>query len=208
MKPFLRENGLALLFAALFASTLVAQSFAGQHLQNAERAQHDSDSVSWWQYVTSPEFWGAVMENWQSEFLQFAVFIGATIWLVQKGSNESKKLGDVGLETDEKQKLGAHTVRRSPLWAKTGGVRTALYSNSLLLVMTAMFLASWFAQSLGDWRTFNAEQRQHSDDPVSWGRYVLRSRLLGEDAAELAVRVPRGRCDGGLHHLSAAAGVA
>jgi len=173
MKPFLRENGLALLFAALFACTLVAQSFAGQHLQNAERAQHDSDSVSWWQYVTSPEFWGAVMENWQSEFLQFAVFIGATIWLVQKGSNESKKLGDVGLETDEKQKLGAHTVRRSPLWAKTGGVRTALYSNSLLLVMTAMFLASWFAQSLGDWRTFNAEQRQHSDDPVSWGRYVL-----------------------------------
>ena len=173
MKRFLRENGLALFFAALFASTLVAQSFAGQHLQNAELAQHGSSSVSWWQYVTSPEFWGAVMENWQSEFLQFAVFIGATIWLVQKGSNESKKLEDVGPETDEQQKLGAHTVPRSPLWAKTGGVRTALYSNSLLLVMTAMFLASWFAQSLGDWRTFNAEQRQHSADPVSWGRYVL-----------------------------------
>jgi hypothetical protein len=87
MKSFLRENGLALFFAALFVSTLVAQSFAGQHQQNAELAQHGSGSVSWWQYVTSPEFWGAVMENWQSEFLQFAVFIGATIWLVQKGSN-------------------------------------------------------------------------------------------------------------------------
>jgi hypothetical protein len=173
MKSFLRENGLALFFAALFASTLVAHSIGGQHHQNAELAQHGSGSVSWWEYVTSPEFWGAVMENWQSEFLQFAVFIAATIWFVQKGSNESKKLDDVGLETDEQQKLGEHTLRRSPLWAKAGGVRTALYSNSLLLVMSAIFLTSWFAQSLGDWRTFNAGQREHSDEPISWGRYLL-----------------------------------
>ena len=45
--------------------------------------------MSWWEYVTGADFWGAVMENWQSEFLQFTVFIGATVWLVQKGSNES-----------------------------------------------------------------------------------------------------------------------
>ena len=201
MKSFLRENGLALFFAALFASTLVAQSFAGQHQQNAELAQHGSGSVSWWEYVTSPEFWGAVMENWQSEFLQFAVFIAATIWFVQKGSNESKKLDDVGLETDEQQKLGAHTLRRSPLWAKAGGFRTALYSNSLLLVMSAIFLTSWFAQSLGDWRTFNAGQREHSDEPDLLGPLPPRPRLLGEDAAELAVGVPRDRGDGGVHDL-------
>ena len=85
MKSFLRENGLALFFAALFASTLGAQSFAGQHQLNAVLVQHGSGSVSWWQYVTSPEFWGAVMENWQSEFLQFAVFIGATIWRGAEG---------------------------------------------------------------------------------------------------------------------------
>jgi hypothetical protein len=173
MKSFLRDNGLSLFFAGLFASTIVAQSVAGQRAENADLAKHDSDAVSWWEYVTSPEFWGAVMENWQSEFLQFSVFIGATIWLVQKGSNESKHLEDVGLETDEQQKLGAHALRRSPLWAKAGGVRTALYSHSLLLVMAAIFFASWFAQSLGDWRTFNDEQREHSEEPISWGRYLL-----------------------------------
>ena len=112
MKTFLRENGLALFFAALFASTLVAQSFAGQHLQNAELAQHGSGSVSWWQYVRSPDFGGAVMENWQSEFLQFALFIAATVWLVQRGSNESKKLADVGVESDQQQISAPHAPGR------------------------------------------------------------------------------------------------
>ena len=173
MKRFLRENGLALFFAGLFASTIVAQSVAGQRVENAELSEHASGSVSWWEYVTSPEFWGAVMENWQSEFLQFSVFIGATIWLVQKGSNESKHLDNVGPETDQQQKVGAHALNRSPLWAKAGGIRTALYANSLLLVMTAVFFASWFAQSLGNWRTFNDERREHSSDPISWRSYVV-----------------------------------
>ena len=64
--------------------------------------------------MTSVVFWGAVMENWQSEFLQFTVFIGATIWLVQKGSNESKRLEDAGRETDERAESRAHTraIRR------------------------------------------------------------------------------------------------
>ena len=101
MRTFLRENGLSLFFAAMFLATLIAQSFAGQHSYNAEQAEHGASAVSWWAYVTSVVFWGAVMENWQSEFLQFTVFIGATVWLVQKGSNESKRLEDAGSETDE-----------------------------------------------------------------------------------------------------------
>ena len=173
MKTFVRDNGLSLFFAALFLFTLVAQSLAGVRALDTDLEEHQAGGVSWWEYVTSSEFWAAVMENWQSEFLQFAVFIGATIWLVQKGSNESKKLEDVGTETDEQQKLGTHTARRSPGWAKAGGLRTALYSNSLLLVMFSIFLATWFAQSLGDWRTFNAEQREHDEASVSWGRYLL-----------------------------------
>jgi hypothetical protein len=173
MKGFLRDNSLSLFFAALFASSLVAQSIAGQRMLSAEMREHGAGTLSWWDYVSSSDFWAAVMENWQSEFLQFSVFIAATIWLVQKGSNESKKLEDIGTETDEQQKLGAHTPRRSPGWAKAGGLRTTLYSNSLLLVMFSIFIASWLAQSLGDWRVFNADQREHDEATVSWGRYVM-----------------------------------
>ena len=172
MRRFLRENGLSLFFATLFALTIVAQSFAGQHQVNAELRDHGAAGVSWWDYVTSPDYWGAVMENWQSEFLQFTLFIGATIWLVQKGSNESKRLEDAGRESDEKQKVERHTVPGSPLWA-TGGLRTRVYENSLLLTMTTIFFATWLAQSLNNWRSFNEEQRAHSEATVSWGRYLL-----------------------------------
>ena len=173
MKTFLRENGLALFFATLFISTLTAQSFAGQHSHNAEQAEHGSPPLSWWEYVTSADYWGAVMENWQSEFLQFAVFIGATIWLVQKGSNESKPLGDVGVESDERQRVERHAEAASPLWAKVGGWRTRLYENSLLLVMGGIFLATWTAQSLNHWRLHNQEQVRHDEPTTSWARYLV-----------------------------------
>ena len=173
MKTLLKENGLSLFFAGLFMATIAAQSFAGQHSHNAELVEHGEAAVSWWAYVTSVDYWGAVMENWQSEFLQFTVFIGATIWLVQKGSNESKRLADIGTETDDKQLVGRFANARSPRLAKAGGWRTWLYENSLILVMGGIFLATWTAQSLNNWRLFNDEQREHAGETVSWGRYLL-----------------------------------
>ena len=173
MRAFLRENGLALFFGTLFLGTLAAQSVAGQRVVSAERREHGGASESWWAYVASVDFWGAVMENWQSEFLQFTLFIGVTVWLVQKGSNESKRLQDAGRESDEEQRLGAHTVARSPAWAKAGGLRTRVYENSLLLVMGTIFLATWLAQSMNNWRTFNEEQRARDRTTVSWGRYLV-----------------------------------
>ena len=173
MRTFLRENSLSVFFATIFLATIFGQTFAGQHAYNAEEAEHGDSPVSWWTYVTSADYWGNVMENWQSEFLQFTLFIGATIWLVQKGSNESKRLEDVGVETDEQQKVGAHTVSRSPAWAKADGLRRRVYENSLLLVMTSIFLATWLAQSLNNWRVFNEDQRAHDEGTVSWGRYLL-----------------------------------
>jgi hypothetical protein len=173
MKTFLRENGLSLFFGAIFLITLAAQSLAGWQAYNAEQSEHGSATVSWLTYVTSSHYWGAVMENWQSEFLQFALFIGVTVWLVQKGSNETKRLEDVGLESDEQQRVGAHARKNSPLWARVGGWRTHVYANSLLIVMGTIFLATWLAQSLNNWRLFNEERVEHDEATVSWGRYVL-----------------------------------
>ena len=70
MRAFVRQNSLSLFFGAISVMALVGQAFAGQHAYNAQQAEHGGSTVSWPTYVTSVVYWGDVMENWQSEFLQ------------------------------------------------------------------------------------------------------------------------------------------
>jgi hypothetical protein len=173
MRRFLRENSLSFFFLVLLLVTLLGQSFAGQHDHNAEQVEHGAQAISWSRYVTSSEFWSAVMENWQSEFLQFSFFIAATIWLVQKGSAESKPLEESGLQSDQKQKLESHAPQNAPRWAKVGDWRTTIYSHSLLIVMTAIFFLTWAAQSITSWNVFNQDQRDHGESAIGWATYLL-----------------------------------
>jgi hypothetical protein len=53
-------------------------------------------------------------ENWQSEYLQFTLYIVGTVWLLQKGSPESKPLDQAGGESDREQKIGEHANREPP----------------------------------------------------------------------------------------------
>ena len=172
MRRFLRDNGLSLFFGALFLITLAAQSLAGWKDYNEELVAQGDPTISWARYLYSSEFGAAVLENWQSEFLQFFLFILATIWLVQKGSNESKSLDEIGLESDQKQRVGGHAQPNSPRFARTKGFLFHLYANSLLIVMGLCFLGSWVAQSVTSWTVYNAEQLDHQEPAVSWGSYL------------------------------------
>ena len=173
MRRFLRENSLGLVFGGMFLIVLVGQAFAGQADFNQQQITEGLEPVSFGRYVTSASFGTDVAENWQSEYLQFFLYIFMTVWLLQKGSPESKSLDQPGLESDEKQKVGPHATADSPQWAKAGGWRLAVFSNSLGLVMGAIFLASWLTQSVAGVAAFNEEQLGDLQDPVSWGRYLL-----------------------------------
>src|SRR5687767_6291507 len=130
---WVRDNSLSLFFLVLCLVTLVGQAIAGHRDFNEEQVVHDDETVSFGSYIVSSDFGEAVLENWQSEFLQFSFFILATVWLVQRGSNESKPVDEIGRESDQKQKIGGYAVDRSPKWAKVRGWRTAIYSNSLII---------------------------------------------------------------------------
>jgi len=167
-----RNHGISLFFGALLLAALIGQSFAGLHQFNADAVMHQSQTYSWFRYVTSSEFGGDVLENWQSEFLQFSLYIMATVWFLQRGSNESKALDDAGLESDEQQRVGEHAERTSPGWAKVGGTRRWVYSHSLFLAMTTIFLLSWFGQSLNGWRAFNNAQDEHKSAHSGYVDYL------------------------------------
>jgi hypothetical protein len=168
---FLRNNGISLFFGAILLASLVGQSFAGQHQFNANAIEHHSSTYSWFRYVTSSEFGGDVFENWQSEFLQFFLYITATVWLLQRGSSESKSMDDAGLMSNQSQFVRGYAKSNSPRWAGADGLRRRVYENSLGLAMLLCFLASWLGQSVTDWRAYNHEQLDHDSPAISWGEY-------------------------------------
>ena len=174
MRRFLKQNGLSIAFLVLFLAAVGAQAIAGHADFNEEQIRHGDPQMSLGRYVVSSDFGTAVMENWQSEFLQFTLFILLTVWLLQRGSPESKELDKAGLESDEEQKVGGHAQQNSPGWAKVEGIRRTLYENSLLIVMGAIWVGTWFAQSVTGWTQYNSERLDHQMDPVSWLTYLAK----------------------------------
>ena len=172
MRRFAADNSLSLFFLALFVLSVLGQSIAGLSEFNEHQTQHGEATVSYLRYVGSSDFGADMLENWQSEWLQFWVFALATVWLVQKGSNESKKPEEAGLETDEQQRVGEHAKADSPRWAKVKDWRLTLFSNSFFVVMGLIFLATWLAQSFASWSVYNDEQQVHDAPTVSWLNYL------------------------------------
>jgi hypothetical protein len=168
----LRNHSLSLFFFTIFIAALVGQAIAGSAEFNNEAIAHDSETKSLLSYVVSADFGQAVMENWQSEYLQFTLFIFATVWFVQKGSPESKKVDDVGTQSDSEQLVGEHARPDSPGWARARGLRRFLFENSLLIVMVTIWIGSWLAHSLTGWRVFNETQVEHGDTTLSWLQYL------------------------------------
>jgi membrane protein implicated in regulation of membrane protease activity len=174
MRSFLRLNSLSLFFGLILLLALVGQALTGQADYNAQQVSNGLATISLGRYVTSSAFGVDVAENWQSEFLQFLLYIVATVWLVQRGSPESKTPGDAGTESDEEQKVGRFSTDASPPPARRGGWVTAVYSNSLGAFMGLIFLACWAVQSLAGRTAYSEEQLAQLQAPVSWLQYVGR----------------------------------
>ena len=169
---WVKDNSLSLGFGVLFVVTLVGQAFSGAAAFNADRISEGLEQISLLRYVTSSSFAVDMMENWQSEYLQFFLYVFATVWLVQRGSAESKEPEKTGIETDREQKVGTYAGEDSPPSVRADDWRTTLFSRSLGLLMGALFLLTWASSSVAGWAAFNNEQLGSYSDPVSWVAYL------------------------------------
>jgi hypothetical protein len=172
MRRFVRENSLSLVFLTFFVLAVAGQAFAGWHEFNNDATAHSEATISLGRYLTSSSFGNALLENWQSEYLQFTLYILLTVWFVQRGSPESKEIGKEGGESDEDQLVGEHAKADSPRWARAAGITTRVYSNSLVIVMVAIWLLSWFGQSVTGWSEYNSDQITHHEATVNWLGYL------------------------------------
>jgi Na+-transporting methylmalonyl-CoA/oxaloacetate decarboxylase gamma subunit len=153
MKWF-KNNGLSLVFLVLFFITFAGQILTGFKEYNNEMQDEGGQQVSIGKYFSSGHFIEATFENFESEFLQMALFIVLSAWLYQKGSSESKD-PDSKEETDREpnpKKKGA------PWPVRKGGTILWLYKNSLSIVFFLLFILSFVAHLYGSLKHYNQEQ--------------------------------------------------
>ncbi|MGA5562854.1 DUF6766 family protein [Streptomyces platensis] len=172
VRRYVRHNSLGLFFMATFLLAVADQDVAGRAEFNDELVADGLAPVSFAAYVTSSDFAVDVTENWQSEYLQFFLYIFCTVWLLQRGSPESKELGKAGTESDEEQMVGEHARSDSPRWAADKGWRGVVFSRSLGLVMGGIFLLSWLTQSVTGVAAYNEQQLRQLQAPTTWVNYL------------------------------------
>ena len=201
MKRFLRDNGLSVAFGLLFLATLLGQAIAGHADYNHRQVLGGGQTITFWHFLATSDFAVDVAENWQSEYLQFFLYIFATVWLVQRGSPESKEPDEIGFESAEKQRVGA--PRRSRL-AEMGACRWVAYCAVLPIAghchgrSVPVVVAGAIDRGAQRVQRGAAQRPRRPADLVPVHR---QRRLLEPNPAELAIRVPRHRVDGGTECL-------
>lgn len=167
-----RNNGLSLTLLTLFLVFWAAQWLTGWLQFNEEQEAHGLAVIGAWAYLSTGHFWQATGENWESEFLQMALFVMLTVFLFQKGSPESK---DPDHEDDD-----APLTSASPWPARRGGVWRMLYRYSLTIALTSLFLVSLGVHAVGGWQSQADDDRRHDRKPPSFVDYMTSSRFWFE----------------------------
>ncbi len=170
VRRFLRNNGLSITMFVLFAVFLGGQALAGRRVYNDEQREHREQTVELAEYLTSGHFIEAVFENWESEFLQMGSYVLLTVFLFQKGSPESRKIGQE--EPQDADPRRAKKTKPVPWPVRRGGIALKLYENSLALAFLVLFLLSIALHAIGGADEYSQQQVEHGGKPISVGRFM------------------------------------
>ena len=157
-------------------------------------------------YLATGHPWEALFENWESEFLQMAVFVLLTTFLIQKGSPESRRPGVKELVDTDPRDFADDP--EAPWPVRRGGWILRLYEHSLGLAFVLLFLISWVGHALGGFAEYAADQAAHHQPPPALTDYLTSAAVLVRIVPELAERIPGDRVDGVARGVPATALVA
>jgi hypothetical protein len=174
----IRDNALTLALLAFFLLSLAGQVLAGFHEYNATQREHGVVPIEIGAYFATGHLWEAVFENWESEFLQMAVFVLLTTVLVQKGSPESRRPGAKELVDLDPRDFAADP--EAPWPVKRGGWVLRLYENSLGIAFVLLFLLSWGGHAAGGFAEFSEDQLTHGQGESTFAEYLASPRFWFE----------------------------
>lgn len=178
MAAWWKNNALSLTVAALFLAAFAGQIVAGHLTQNQELSQHGQAQITLGAYVRSAHFYEATFENWESEFLQMAVFVLLTTVLYQVGSSESKRPGVIeAVDVDPRDV----TLSSDAPWpVRRGGIWLRLYEHSLGLAFVLLFMLSIAGHAISGAAEHNGDATMHGGPMVSVFGYLAEPRFWFE----------------------------
>jgi hypothetical protein len=162
-------------FISLFVITLGAQVLTGWKEYNQKRAEEYAPPLALSAYITTGHCLSSTFENFQSEFLQMGLYVLLTVGLRQKGSAESKKIG-------EEEEVDREPVPSpdAPWPVRKGGWILKAYSNSLSIVFFTLFFISWGMHFYGSLEAHNAETLLNGQSPDTAIQYIARPNFWFE----------------------------
>ena len=95
----LYEHSLSIMFLLLFLASFALHAVGGAEDYSSSSRATDSRTVTVLGYLATSRFWFESFQNWQSEFLAVAVLVGASVYLRERGSPESKPVAEPHYET-------------------------------------------------------------------------------------------------------------
>ncbi|MCU1516055.1 MAG: hypothetical protein JWQ75_776 [Pseudarthrobacter sp.] len=175
MRTWAKEHGLLLVNAALFLVFFGGMVLSGAAAYSEEQGAHGQQAVSVLEYLSTGDFVEATFENWESEFLQMAMYVILTVFLFQKGSSESKPMGKDAPQDEDPRDA---TIKDATPWpVKRGGLVLKLYEHSLSLLLLALFLGSFALHALGGTSAYNEEQLSHGQPTVTLFEFMGTSQF-------------------------------
>ena len=173
-----RKNGLSITLALLFVAIFAGQIVAGHLTYNEELSAHGQLQITLGVYLRSAHFLEATFENWESEFLQMAVFVLLTTVLYQAGSSESKRPGVI--EPVDVDPRDVTLAADAPWPVRRGGIWLRLYEQSLGLAFVLLFGVSVLGHVICGAAEHNAEAAVHGGEIISVSGYVTEPRFWFE----------------------------
>ena len=175
MRKWIRNNSLSFVFFVLFLFALFGQVLTGYSEHNKELKEEGSPEIGMIAYLQSGHFLQATFENWESEFLQMALFVVLTISLRQKGSSESKSF-----EAEEVEREPSKRRKKVPWPVKKGGIYLSIYRNSLSIALFILFALSFVLHLYGSLKDENEKLAKTNMPQESLGQYLEDSRFWFE----------------------------
>ncbi|MFJ4262864.1 DUF6766 family protein [Paenarthrobacter nicotinovorans] len=178
VRQWVKNHGLLLANLGLFAVFFGGMILSGAANYSEEQQTHGGAPVGIFEYLGTGHFVEAVFENWESEFLQMAMYVVLTVFLFQKGSSESKPMGRRAPQDEDPR--DAKPTAKTPWPVRRGGWVLKVYEHSLSGLLALLFLASFTLHALGGTAAYNEEQLSHGLQQVSTWEYMASSQFWFE----------------------------